>query len=93
MNGYQPQEGEVPTNAQLYRIYILRYLSNHPGVNQEMDLIVAQKEANEYGVPIQVYFFLRDKVWKEYEQIQSDIFDHLMVMVKDFGLKIYQYSD
>ena len=93
MNGYQPQEGEVPTNAQLYRIYILRYLSNHPGVNQEMNLIVAQKEANEYGVPIQVYFFLRDKVWKEYEQIQSDIFDHLMVMVKDFGLKIYQYSD
>ena len=93
MNGYQPQEGEVPTNAQLYRIYILRYLSNHPGVNQEMDLIVTQKEATEYGVPIQVYFFLRDKVWKEYEQIQSDIFDHLMVMVKDFGLKIYQYSD
>ena len=40
----------------------------------------------------EVYFFLSDKVWKEYEQIQSDIFDHLLVMVKEFDLKLYQYS-
>ncbi|MBQ8521289.1 MAG: mechanosensitive ion channel [Bacteroides sp.] len=93
MRDYEPREGEVPTNAQLYRIYIGRYLSTHPEVNQDMDLIVTQKEATEYGVPIQVYFFLRNKVWKEYERIQSDIFDHLLVMVKDFGLKLYQYSE
>lgn len=93
MADYQPSEGEVPTNAQLYRIYIERYLCSLPVVNQDMDLIVSQKEPTTYGVPIQVYFFSRNKVWKEYERIQSDIFDHLLVMVQRFDLKLYQYSD
>ena len=93
MTDYQPAEEEVPTNAQLYRIYIERYLCSLPVVNQEMDLIISQKEPTTYGVPIQVYFFSRNKVWKEYERIQSDIFDHLLVMVQKFDLKLYQYSD
>ena len=93
MADYQPAEEEVPTNAQLYRIYIERYLCSLPVVNQEMDLIISQKEPTTYGVPIQVYFFSRNKVWKEYERIQSDIFDHLLVMVQKFDLKLYQYSD
>jgi small-conductance mechanosensitive channel len=93
MADYQPAEGEVPTNAQLYRIYIERYLCSLPVVNQDMDLIISQKEPTTYGVPIQVYFFSRNKVWKEYERIQSDIFDHLLVMVQKFDLKLYQYSN
>lgn len=76
MADYQPAEGEVPTNAQLYRIYIERYLRSLPVVNQDLDLIISQKEPTTYGVPVQVYFFSRNKVWKEYERIQSDIFDH-----------------
>ena len=52
MADYQPAEEEVPTNAQLYRIYIERYLCSLPVVNQEMDLIISQKEATMYGVPI-----------------------------------------
>lgn len=93
MADYQPIEGEVPTNSQLYRIYIERYLCSLPVVNQNMDLILSQLEPTTYGVPIQVYFFLRNKVWKDYERIQSDIFDHLLVMVQRFDLKLYQYSD
>lgn len=93
MADYQPAEGEVPTNAQLYRIYIERYLRSFPVVNQDLDLIISQKEPTTYGVPVQVYFFSRNKVWKEYERIQSDIFDHLLVMVGKFDLKLYQYSD
>lgn len=93
MADYQPAEGEVPTNSQLYRIYIERYLRSLPIVNQDMDLILSQKEPTTYGVPIQVYFFSRNKVWHEYERIQSDIFDHLLVMVGKFDLKLYQYSD
>ena len=89
---YQPQPGETPTNAQLYRIYIERYLCSLPIVNQEMDMIVSQKEPTTYGVPIQVYFFSRNKVWREYERIQSDIFDHLLVVVQLFDLKLYQYN-
>lgn len=60
---------------------------------QDLDLIISQKEATMYGVPIQVYFFSRNKIWKEYERIQSDIFDHLLAMVPKFDLKVYQYSD
>ena len=93
MADYQPAEGEVPTNAQLYSIYIERYLRSLPVVNQDLDLIISQKEPTTYGVPVQVYFFSRNKVWKEYERIQSDIFDHLLVMVGKFDLKLYQYSD
>ena len=93
MADYQPAEGEVPTTAQLYRIYIERYLRSLPVVNQDLDLIISQKEATMYGVPIQVYFFSRNKVWKEYERIQSDIFEHILAMVNKFDLKVYQYSD
>lgn len=90
---YQPEEGVIPTNSQVYRVYIERYLCSQPVVNQDLDLIISQKEATEYGVPIQVYFFSRNKIWKEYERIQSDIFDHLLAMVPKFELKVYQYSD
>ena len=93
MVDYQPAEGEVPTNSQLYRIYIERYLRNLPVDNLDMDLIISQKEPTTYGVPIQVYFFSRNKVWREYERIQSDIFDHLLAIVGKFDLKLYQYSD
>ena len=93
MADYQPAEGEVPTNSQLYRIYIERYLRSLPVVNQDMDLIISQKEPTTYGVPIQFYFFSRNMVWREYERIQSDIFDHLLAIVGKFDLKLYQYSD
>ena len=93
MADYQPEEGTVPTNSQVYRVYIERYLCSLPIVNQDLDLIISQKEATMYGVPIQVYFFSRNKIWKEYERIQSDIFDHLLAMVPKFDLKVYQYSD
>ena len=93
MADYQPAEGEVPTNSQLYRIYIERYLRSLPVVNQDMDLIISQKEPTTYGVPIQVYFFSRNKVWREYERIQSDIFDNLLAIDGKFDLKLYHYSD
>lgn len=81
---------ETPTNSQLYRIYIIRYLQAHPIIAQGLDLIVAQREAGQFGLPIEVYFFLTDKVWNEFETIQSDIFDHLLAMASEFGLKLYQ---
>ena len=90
MNDIGPMDNTMPTNIQLYRIYIERYLCSHPIVNKNLDLIISQKEPTQYGVPVEVYFFLSDKVWKEFEQIQSDIFDHLLVMVKEFDLKLYQ---
>ena len=81
------------TNVQLYRLYIERYLRSHPIVNAKLDLIISQKDPTEFGLPIEVYFFLTDKVWDEFERIQSDIFDHLLVMVKEFDLALYQLDN
>lgn len=78
------------TNSQLFRTYIRLYLQSHPGVNKTLDLIVAQREPTQSGLPIEVYFFLKDKVWDEFETIQSDIFDHLIAMAPSFGLELYQ---
>ena len=87
-------EGYMPcselTNIQMYRIYIEIYLRSHPDVNQALDIIVTQKEATAYGLPIQVYFFTKEKAWSVYEKQQSDIFDHLITIVPTFGLNLYQ---
>ena len=90
---YKQHEGVTPTNSQMFRVYVERYLTSLPVVNTDLDLIISQLQSTEYGVPIQIYFFSRNKVWKEYERIQSDIFDHFFAMIPLFELKVYQYSD
>ena len=90
---YKPDEGVTPTNSQMFRVYVEKYLTSLPVVNTDLDLIISQLQSTEYGVPIQIYFFSRNKVWKEYERIQSDILDHFFAMVPKFDLKVYQYSD
>lgn len=91
MKDYAPEPGaDLPTNSQLYRIYIVRYLKAHPIVAQHLDLFAAQREVGECGLPIEVYFFITNKQWEEFEAIQSDIFDHFMAMAEAFELKLYQ---
>ncbi len=96
MDGYfrslpsDKHQDSLPTNIQLYRLYIELYLRSNPDVNGALDIIVTQKEATAYGLPIEVYFFTRDKAWAVYERKQSDIFDNLMTMAPDFGLRLYQ---
>lgn len=90
---YKPDEGVPPTNSQMFRVYVEKYLTSLPVVNTDLDLIISQLQSTEYGVPIQIYFFSRNKIWKEYERIQSDIFDHFFAMVPKFELKVYQYSE
>ena len=90
---YKPDEGVTPTNSQMFRVYVEKYLTSLPVVNTDRDLIISHLQSTEYGVPIQIYFFSRNKIWKEYERIQSDIFDHFFAMVPKFELKVYQYSE
>ena len=90
---YKPDEGVTPTNSQMFRVYVEKYLTSLPVVNTDLDLIISQLQSTEYGVPIQIYFFSRNKIWKEYERIQSDIFDHFFAMVPKFELKVNQYSE
>ena len=86
----EPSDNYTLTNIQLYRLYIGTYLRQNKEVNTSLDIIITQKEATAYGLPIEVYFFLNDKRWAYYEQKQSDIFDHLMTMAHEFGLRLYQ---
>ena len=92
MADYEHENTQM-TNSQLYRAYIQLYLRNHPVVAQHLDLIIAQREQTEFGLPIEVYFFLTNKVWSEFETIQSDIFDHLISMAPFFHLRLYQLEE
>ena len=79
------------TNVGMLRAYIFRYLRNHPLINQEMTLLVRQREPTPDGLPIQIYCFTTTTDWAEYEDIQSDIFDHILAIVPEFGLRVFQH--
>ena len=89
MGGYASSEPML-SNSQVYRAYIQRYLRSHPVVAQNLDLIIAQREQSEFGLPVEIYFFLTNKVWSEFETIQSDIFDHLIAIAPTFHIRLYQ---
>lgn len=80
----------APTNLQLYRKYMEKYLRERPEVNTEMTLMVRQLEATQCGLPMEFYFFVKDKVWVNYEHILAEIMEHAYVLSAEFGLKIYQ---
>ncbi len=82
--------GRRLTNIGTFRAYLLRYLKNHPGIQKDMTLLVRQIEANTTGVPLEIYAFTNTTEWSAYEQIQSDIFDHIYAIVDAFELRIYQ---
>ncbi|MEW6764863.1 MAG: mechanosensitive ion channel domain-containing protein [Pseudomonadota bacterium] len=78
------------TNAGTLRAYIVNYLRQHPKIRQDMTLLVRQLEPTPKGLPIEIYVFSNDIAWANYEDIQSDIFDHILAMVPEFGLNVYQ---
>jgi len=78
------------TNLGTFRAYLLRYLENHPKINQELTLLVRQLEPTANGIPIQVYAFCNDIAWANYEAVQSDIFDHILAVVSQFELEVFQ---
>ncbi len=59
-------------------------------VYQDMTFLVRQLAPTEHGLPIEVYVFSRDQVWSRYEAIQADIFDHLLAVVPEFDLRVFQ---
>ena len=78
------------TNIGTFRAYVTFYLKNHPIINQEMTFLIRHLAPTENGLPIEIYVFCKDKVWSNYEAIQSDIFDHILAIVPEFDLKIFQ---
>ena len=82
--------GRRMTNIGVFRHYVENYLRNHKDIRKDMSLMVRQLSIEDRGVPIEIYCFTKTTVWTEYEEIQSDIFDHLMAAVSFFDLEIFQ---
>ena len=81
-------KGEVVTTA-LFRRYMEDYLAKREDVNAQMSLLVRQLEATQAGVPMELYFFLRQKDWIPYEHAMADILEHVYAYANEFGLKVY----
>ena len=82
--------GRQQTNLGVFRAYIKAYLNNNPKLNHHLTMMVRQMQPTEFGIPLQIYVFSNDKEWVKYEEIQSDIFDHVISAAPMFDLKIYQ---
>lgn len=92
---YQVDDSEIVngrrlTNIGTFRAYITACLRNNPKIHQDMTLMVRQLAPTDHGLPIEIYAFSKDQVWVNYEGIQADIFDHILAVVPQFGLRIFQ---
>lgn len=84
--------GKQLTNIGTFRIYALNYLKNNPNIDQTGTVMVRQMEITPQGMPLEIYCFTNDSNWENFEQIQADIFDHLLVASKEFDLEIMQVN-
>lgn len=82
--------GRRLTNLGTFRAYIAAYLRDHPKINQEMTFLIRQLPPGPTGIPIEVYVFSSDQAWANYESIQADIFDHLLAVLPEFDLRVFQ---
>jgi miniconductance mechanosensitive channel len=78
------------TNIGSLRAYIIAYLRSHPQIHQDMTFLVRQLAPTPEGLPLEIYVFTTDTRWANYEAIQADVFDHILAIVPEFGLSIYQ---
>ncbi len=78
------------TNIGTFRAYTDAYLRNHPGINKDMILMVRMLEPSDKGIPIELYCFTASTAWVEYEKVQGDVFDHLLAILPELGLRLYQ---
>lgn len=82
--------GRRLTNIGVFRSYVEAYLRQHPTIHQNMTFIVRQLSPGEKGLPIEIYVFCKDTNWTAYESVQADIFDHILAVVPEFDLQVFQ---
>jgi miniconductance mechanosensitive channel len=82
--------GKRMTNIGTFRAYVNAYLMNHPLINKEMTFLIRQLAPTEHGLPIEIYVFSKDQDWVDYESVQSNIFDHVLAVVPEFDLRVFQ---
>jgi len=82
--------GRRMTNLGTFRAYLVSYLRDHPKINKNLTFLVRQLDPGPTGLPIEIYVFSSDQVWANYESIQADIFDHILAVIPEFDLRVYQ---
>ncbi|MCP4093896.1 MAG: mechanosensitive ion channel family protein [Planctomycetes bacterium] len=82
--------GRHMTNLGTFRAYLENYLRNHEQIRKDMTFLVRQLEPSKDGLPIQIYVFSAEQRWAHYEGIMADIFDHVIAVIPEFGLRVFQ---
>jgi len=82
--------GRRMTNLGTFRAYMENYLHKHPKINQNMTFLIRHLQPGEQGLPLEIYVFSSDQAWANYEAIQADIFDHILAIIPEFGLRVFQ---
>lgn len=82
--------GRRQTNLGIFRKYLEEYLKNNPYINNEMTFLVRHLQPTESGIPIEIYVFSKEKRLSDYESIQADIFDHILAVIPEFELRVFQ---
>ncbi|MDT9600047.1 mechanosensitive ion channel family protein [Sphingosinicella rhizophila] len=88
--GREPVNGRRLTNIGTFRAYVFAYLKAHGRIAQDMTLLVRQLQPTPQGLPLEIYCFTSTTAWGDYENIQADIFDHLLAILPEFGLRLFQ---
>ncbi len=83
--------GRRQTNLGVFRAYLKTYLSNREDIRNDMTFLVRQLPPSEKGIPVEIYVFTKTTAWAEYEDIQADIFDLVLAVLPEFGLRVYQF--
>lgn len=82
--------GRKITNLGTFRAYLIEYLKNNPKIHNDMTFLVRHLQPTEKGMPIEIYVFSNDQEWPNYEAIQADIFDHVLAVIREFDLHVFQ---
>ena len=87
----EPVNGRRLTNLGIFRAYLVAYLNNREDIHSNMTFLVRQLAPTEKGIPIEIYVFTKTTAWADYENIQADIFDHILAIIPEFNLRVYQF--
>lgn len=82
--------GKRQTNLGVFRAYLQAFVRNNPMVHQDMTLLIRQLQSTDLGIPVEIYVFSKTTEWEVFEDLQSDIFDHVLAIVPEFGLQVFQ---
>lgn len=82
--------GRKMTNLGTFRKYLEEYLQKHPKINKDMTFLVRHLQPTDKGLPLEIYVFSKDQAWTRYEAIQADIFDHILAILPEFDLRVFQ---